>query len=309
MTEFQSPCGYFYEKNGPDLGYNLSTHHSDLQVAWHFAKGTRLQDYFVDKTALWYDWFSYNAVKEPGTSRFYLNKAVETRQQKWYVDSDTLEDPRSSRWTPQAEFVPIARAFVLSKEEYDKRVEHRYNEMRESYPKVNELKTGEFWSFSPYAFLHDGLNHWLPSQNQKDEAIRNLPYLKSENFTEVRSDRRNETTYAFVRRPAYYAIFNAGKIITDQQRYGLGLIWNPITGTILQSQSKSDLAAWGTRTINSAQVYEASDVMATYYSNGQKWKPAPGINPLEGSLSLSYPLGSSQRHIDQVVFRPAVRSA
>jgi hypothetical protein len=34
MTAFQGQVGFFYEKGGPDWGYNLNTHHSDLQVAW-----------------------------------------------------------------------------------------------------------------------------------------------------------------------------------------------------------------------------------------------------------------------------------
>jgi hypothetical protein len=293
MAEFQSPCGYFYEKNGPDWGYNLSTHHSDLHVAWHYAKGTRLQDYFVEQTALFYDWFSYNAVQEPGSPRYYLNKAVETRQQRWFMDTDTLENPSSARWTPQAEFVPMARAFSLSKEEYEASVDRQYKEMRDRYPEVRELRVGDFWTFSPYAFLHNDLIRWLPSQQQKAAAVRELPYLKSEQFTSVRSDRRNNTEHAFLRRPSYYAIFNSGKIITDLQRYGLGLIWNPSMGTVFQSQSNSDIAAWGTKASANPKVYEASDVVATFMVNAQPWKPAPGINPVEGQFSVSYPLGAA----------------
>lgn len=291
MEEFQSPCGYFYEKNGPDWGYNLSTHHSDLQVAWHFAKGTRLQDYFINKTSRWYDWFSYNAVKEPGSSRYYLNKAIETRQQRWFVDTDTLEDPRSARWTPQAAFVPMARAFSLSKEAYERACNQAYQQMRVKYPDVNELKVGEFWGFSPYAFLHHDMDRWLPSQQQKDEAIGNLPYLKNANFIQVRSDRRNGTNYTFVRRPSYYAIYNGGKILTDQQRYGLGLIWNPSMGTVFQSQSRSDSTCWGTKAVGNAQVYEALDVSNSFIVNENPWNPAPGSNEVEGSLRISYPLG------------------
>ncbi len=293
MEEFQSPCGYFYEKNGPDWGYNLSTHHSDLQVAWHFAKGTRLQDYFINKTTRWYDWFSYNAVKEPGSSRYYLNKAIETRTQRWFVDTDTLEDPRSSRWTPQAEFVPSARAFALSKEAYERSCDEAYRRMRVKYPEVDELQVGEFWSFSPYAFVHHGLNHWLPSQQQKNEAIANLPYLKKENFTEIRSDRRNGANYTFVRRPSYYAIFNGGKILTEQQRYGLGLIWNPSMGTVFQSQSRSDSTCWGTKAAGNAQVYEAADVITSFMVNENPWIAAPGSNELEGSVRVSYPLAEA----------------
>jgi hypothetical protein len=292
MEEFQSPCGYFYEKNGPDWGYNLSTHHSDLQVAWNFSRNTRLADYIVEKTSRWYDWFSYNAVKEPGSSRYYLNKAIETRQQEWFVDTDTLEDPHSARWTPQAEMVPMARAFTLSVEEYQDEINEKYKCVMDRYPKVDELKHGEFWSFSPYAFLHQGMNNWLPTKDQKAQAVRELPYLKNENFVEVRSDRRNHTQYSFIRKPSYYAIVNTGKIITDQQRYGLGLVWSPLLGTILQSQSRSDTAAWGTRVTGMDRVFEASGIDATFLVGTQPWNPAPGSNSVQGSFSLSYPSGA-----------------
>ena len=291
MEEFQSPCGYFYEKNGPDWGYNLSTHHSDLQVAWNFARNSRLRQYFIEKVSRWYDWFSYNAVKEPGSSRYYLNRAIETRQQKWFVDTDTLEDPRSSRWTPQAEVVPLARAFALSVGEYEADANEKYRLMTARYPEVDDLQVGEFWAFSPYAFLHDGLNRWLPQPEQKHEAINELPYLKKEDFVEVRTDRRNNTQYSFVRKPAYYAIVNTGRIITDQQRYGIGLIWSSSLGTIFQSQSRSDIAAWGTRAKGHTQVYEASDVNAEFFVDDQPWMAGIGSNSLLGSFSLAYPLG------------------
>jgi hypothetical protein len=47
ITAFQSPAGYFYERGGPDWGYNLGTHHSNLHVAWHYARGTDLEPIFI----------------------------------------------------------------------------------------------------------------------------------------------------------------------------------------------------------------------------------------------------------------------
>jgi hypothetical protein len=136
------------------------------------------------------------------------------------------------------------------------------------------------------------MNNWLPTKDQKAQAVRELPYLKNENFVEVRSDRRNQTQYSFIRKPSYYAIFNTGKIITDQQRYGLGLVWSPLLGTILQSQSRSDMAAWGTRITGKDRVFEASDIDATFLVGTQPWNPAPGSNSVQDSFSLSYPLGA-----------------
>jgi hypothetical protein len=64
-------------------------------------------------------------------------------------------------------------------------------------------------------------------------------------------------------------------------------------GTVFQSQSKSNIGAWGTRGSGNEQVYEASNVEASFYADGKPWRPAPGVNALEKSFSLTYPLGAS----------------
>ncbi len=290
MTEFQSPLGFFYEKGGPDWGYNLNTHHSDLQVAWEYAD-EELRELIIEKTKNWYEWFSYNAIKEPGEMYYYLNKAVETRQQKGFYDPVDLEDPAYQRWIPQAEFIPVAHAFEMSKGEYESSTKKKYNEMLEKYPEVNSLEVGEFNAFTPYAFLHHNMLMWLPSQEQKEEAIENLPYLKDTSFVKLMHDDRSETSYAFVRTPEYYATFSSGKIVTDQQRYGLGLIWTPQLGTIFQSQSRTNEASWGTKAIDSIQVYEASDLIPELLFQELE------VNAPFRSSTLSYNLGENGKKI------------
>ncbi len=292
MTEFQSTAGYFYEKGGPDWGYNLSTHHSDLQVAWEFAGGTELEDMIVKKIRDWYEWFSYNAVKEPDKPLYYLNRAVETRQQKGVYPNNVHEDPAHARWTPQAEFVPEALAFVMSGTEFKNSSQKLHNAMLDQYPEVAPLQVGEFNAFSPYAFLHHGMKMWHPTTEQKRKAIENLPYLRRENFIHVRHDDRNETSYSFIRKPRYYAIFNSGKIITKQQRYGLGLVWNPEAGTIIQSQSRTDVAAYGTMASGMQGVYEASDLIPDFIVDGKPWIPEEGNRDISGDVfEVLYPLG------------------
>ncbi len=44
QPDLQSPCGYMYEADGPDLGYTLNTHHENLQMAYSYWKGTHLGD-------------------------------------------------------------------------------------------------------------------------------------------------------------------------------------------------------------------------------------------------------------------------
>jgi hypothetical protein len=56
----------------------------------------------------------------------------------------------------------------------------------------------------------------------------------------------NRITVTFIRRPTYYAIFNSARSsAAEQQRYGLGLLWNPQMGSVLQTQSVT-VAPWGT---------------------------------------------------------------
>jgi len=292
MIDFQSTAGYFYEKGGPDWGYNLSTHHSDLQVAWEFAGGTDLEDLIIKKTADWYEWFAYNAVKEPDEQVYYLNRAIETRQQKGFYPSTVHEDPAHARWTPQAEFIPEAFAFVMSEIEYQHSNQILFKKMLEYYPEVAPLEVGEFNAFSPYAFLHHGMKMWHPTEQQKNEAIENLPYLRSDNFLHIRHDDRNATTYSFIRKPGYYAIFNSGSIITNQQRYGLGLVWNPSAGAVFQSQSRTDVAAAGTRASGMQGVYEAEDLFPEYTIDGKKWILEPGKNDIRCSeFQVQYALG------------------
>jgi len=292
MTAFQSTVGYFYEKGGPDWGYNLSTHHSDLQVAWEFAVGTELEDLIIKKTGDWYEWFSYNAVKEPDNLTYYLNRAIETRQQKGFY-RNTEDDPAHERRAPQAEFVPEAHAFEMSETEFRNTNHKLHQEMMEKYPEVAQLEPGEFNTFSPYAFLHHGMRMWNPIAEQKREAIENLPYLRQNNFIHVRHDDRNETSYSFIRKPGYYAIFNSGKIITKQQRYGLGLVWNPSTGTVFQSQSRTDVAAFGTKSSGMQGVYEASDLNPEFLTDGKQWIPEAGKNDLTcNEFEVRYELGN-----------------
>lgn len=291
MTEFQGKAGFFYEKGGPDWGYNLNTHHSDLQVAWEYA-GDSLRKMIIEKTERWYDWFSYNAVKEPGDECYYLNRAIETRQQKGTFRSDELLDPALQRWAPQAAFIPVAHAFEMSDTQVRATRKQFYQNMLAAYPEVAEMEVGEFNAFTPYAFLHYGMEQWHPTDEQKQQSVDNLPYLKESEFIHLRFDRRSGTKYLYVRTPGYYATFNHGKIVTSQQRFGLGLIWNDHLGTLFQSQSRTDEAAWGTMSSAESSVYEASDLQAELKYQGKNFRQDEEIQNLEGgTMEVSYKLG------------------
>jgi hypothetical protein len=76
-----------------------------------------------------------------------------------------------------------------------------------------------------------------------------------------------------------------------QQRFGLGLLWSESTGAVLQSQTGSNTAAWGTAAEGAASVYEAAGLTAVYRVGGKVVDPKPGSTDLpSGAVTVTYPL-------------------
>ncbi|HTD21933.1 MAG TPA: hypothetical protein VK738_04730 [Terriglobales bacterium] len=281
MRDFQSPAGFFYEANGPDWGYNSYTHQSNLRSVYHYTRGTDRAGQFIEHERRWFEWLSWNAVPEPDGAGWVLNRAIETRQKKPFLPELT---------EPMAEQIPIARAFAQTDAERLQEISATRRNLVKNWPKVASLQTGEFWSWSPYTFLHRAQFDCRPTQAQRDEARNLLPYVARTNFTHQLMDSRNPMVYTYVRRPSYYAVFNSGKRLLKQQRYGLGLLWSAETGAVLQSQTGDDDATWGTH--SGTNVFEADDLPATFEADGQTVAPAPGSRDLKsGDLVVHYPLG------------------
>jgi hypothetical protein len=289
-TAHQSPAGYFYEAEGPDWGYNLNTHHSDVLAAWQYARGTPLGQRLVDAMRRWYEWFGYNAVPEPGETALTLNRSIETRQRRAVVDEAGPEE--SETGNPLAELVPAARVLGPTREALARRRAERRAELVRRWPAVDSLEVGSFRAFSPYAFLHRSHVRWYPTDADRRAAVAALPHQARDRFTHQRTDSRHRVTFSYVRRPAYYAAFTSGETFTAQQRYGLGLLWVPGAGTVLQSQTGSTATAWGTRVPDTTVVHEAATFPAAYGVGLRAVGPAPGNRDLPGGdFHVHYSLG------------------
>jgi hypothetical protein len=283
--DFQSPAGFFYEAGGVDFGYNFNTHHSNLWMAYHFSRNTELANYFIEEEKRYYEWIKYNAVPEP-SGYYTINRAIEMRQKTATVNSYFI-------YTPLSEAVEGIRAFNVSREEKIQDINKARETLRKQWPNVLPLTLGEFSAFSPYAFLHRRHYTWNPSASQKKEAINKLPYLANTRFIHQKVDIRNPLVFTYIRQAGYYAAFNSGPILRPQQRFGLGLLWHPQAGTFLQSQTDSDIAAWGTKGAKK-NVYEADSIDVHFKLNQSPLTPSAGNHDfLPGILSISYPLKSN----------------
>jgi hypothetical protein len=282
QKDFQSPAGFFYEFNGPDFGYTLYTHHSTQVVAYNYFRGGPLGSLIEDEETKWIDWLSYNLVREPDRSNFVFNRAIETRQQ--HADWDRQD-------SPMGQAVPLARAFSPSVEELNSNARNDRADLAKRWGQFHE-RLGDT-EYTPYEFLTRDCYSWYPTEQQRNDAIAKLPYLASDSFIHQRADSRTPLVCTFVRRPTYYAAFNAGNKITAQQRYGLGLLWNPKAGTVLQSQTDSSEAAWGTCVAGSDTPVEAGNLAASFVIDGVSTNPTIGKRDLpNGNLVVRYGLGN-----------------
>jgi hypothetical protein len=289
VKDFFSPPGFPYENDGPDWSYNLGTHASNQRMARFYT--TRdpsygaMRERLVREEQSFYEWLSYNAVPMPGRNGFVLNRAIETRGH--VANYGMIE----SNFADELE---IVRAFAPTDEEVKARRAKERKSAEQHWPKVEELPVGEFRAYPPYDFLHREHRAIHPTAAQRDAArAKWLPYLARERFNHQRVDDRRDPkpVYTFVRRPSYYAAFNTGNQ-KSEQRLGLGLLWSPQLGALVQSQTGSDTHAWGTRA--GEKLYEAQSLPAKFSSGATEIPTQVGARDLpEGDLVASYDLGST----------------
>jgi len=286
LREHQSPAGYWYEAGGCDWAYTLRTHAGNLLMAWHYACGTDLADAFVQAQSRWAEWMSYNTVFEPDSSTCVLNRAIETRTRGLF----------RRRHDPLAEQVPLLRAFIPTQQEVDQAIERKRRELEENWPDVPDLEIGHHHAYSPHVILNLGHRRWYPTDSQRAAAVAQMPCLAKERFNHLRVDNSRPQAHAFIRRPAYYAVFNAGQKLTGQQRFGLGLLWTERHGALLQSQSASRQEAWGTRAAGADNVFETDLRGATLAVNGKQVAFEPGARDVpDGPLVIAYSLQNEGR--------------
>jgi hypothetical protein len=277
-TELQSPCGYMYEANGPDLGYTLNTHHENLQMAYSYWRGTHLGDILLAEEERWGKWLQYNLLPEPNQPYWVANRSIETRQQHSIFDAVD---------TPLADKCVIMRAFATPPDRRAAKIAAERDKLNKEWPKVDPLKVGEFSALSPYRFLQRAHYDWHPTAEQMTEARKLLRPINENLFVEQLKDTREPIVFTYIRRPGYYAAFaSAPKVITKQQRLGLTFVWTPNNGVLLQSQTSGVDSAWGTKLEGEAPI-EAMGVDAEYS---------------EGNTVMSYALPGGGHK--QVTFAP-----
>lgn len=255
-TDLQSPAGYMYEHDGPDLGYTLNTHHENLQMAYSYWRGTPLGDILIEEENRFGAWLALNIVPEPGQDFYVANRGIESRQK--HATFAPIDTPLADRCT-------VMRAFATSPEERAEQTRAARAKLEQQWPTVDPLPIGEFEALSPYRFLQRAHYNWHPTAGQISEARKLVRPVAETRFVEQLCDTREQFVFTYVRRPAYYAAFaSSPKTVSEQQRLGLTLVWSPSRGVLLQSQTSGGETAWGTSLPGQPIPFEAESVAAAY---------------------------------------------
>jgi hypothetical protein len=283
VTDDQSPAGFFYERSGADFGYS-GVHENNVRAAWPLLRDDpAAASELIESHRRWNDWLSYNYLPIPGSDAYALNAGVQTRT------NFAIAEPRTF---VLAEVVPVSRAMAITREAYQNALADKRRDLARQWGKWPALKVPGSGSYIP-TFVHAAVGEplpWHPSAAQRETARLALPPIASDHFIHQRHDPR-PYTFTYVRRPAYYAAFNSGKIeAPGQQAYGLGLLWNPTFGPAMQSMPKSP-DRWGTILGKKTTTVEQSDLIAKFLIEGKAIDPVEGFRDLpDGDLEIRYTL-------------------
>jgi hypothetical protein len=224
----------------------------------------------------WVEWLAYNAVRDPNGPDYVLNRAIQTRivtYSGFQIEELVLADS-----------IPMARAFARTSTEHQTMHTGARQSLINNWPNIGNLS-----SYSPHHFFSgiDAVN-WRPTEAQRTAAIASLPYLARDRFAHQRVDDRRVFQSTFIRRPSYYAAFNAGNKVSDGQRFGLGLVWNPLMGAVVQTQ-RSTVAPWGTARAG-AQPAESNNFVPTVKVGGTVMQAIAGARdfPNGGTSAVTF---------------------
>ncbi len=82
-------------------------------------------------------------------------------------------------------------------------------------------------------------------------------------------------------------------------RRGIGLLWNPEFGTLIQSQTGSSRFAWGTRRLADDELREAANLEARFSVGETEKESEPGVRDLpEGSFEIEYDVWGGTKRLE-----------
>jgi hypothetical protein len=231
------------------------------------------------------DWFGYNLLREPDGSGWLTYYAVSARTTTADYD-DVIPDPdRTSLASLFVPAIPKLGAFFTARED---RAATRgaWAADPAPVPVLTKLDT------SPRIIAHAGYGEALPSTSEKQVAIRQVPYLRSRDFAEIRRDALTNQDFVYVRHPRYYAgAFFGWRATQDHVHAGPGFLWHPDAGTIIHAQQTAT-GCWST-VLATGHPDAENDLVAAYLVGGNAWG-GEQVRPAGAAVQVRYRMPDSR---------------
>ncbi|WP_113703624.1 hypothetical protein [Nonomuraea lactucae] len=261
-TSGQSPAGFFYEERGMDMNYNFEVMLPEMADAYHQTHDRTL----VDMAAKFTDWLGYNLLREPDGSGYIANVAPSARTSTRFYDEVRSDPDRTALNSLFVPLVPALGAFMTAREDL---AAARSAWAADPAP-VRVLAKQDT---SPRILAHGLYGEAFPTRRRRAAAVAELPYLRSDDFAELRRDQGQD--FLYVRKPRLYAGGYFGTRATSSTRTGLTFLWHPAAGTIVHSLNDNNYACWST--VLPGQKPDSNGPMTAEYFAGE-----PGGTPWTG---------------------------
>ncbi|MDR8412477.1 hypothetical protein MTP10_27580 [Nonomuraea sp. 3-1Str] len=284
-----SSAGFFHEKGGHDMNYNFEVMLPEMADAYQQTSDPNL----VDMARAFTGFLSYNLLREPDGAGYMVNVAPSTRTSaRWYDEVRPDPDRTALNWTFTRQ-VPLLSAFLTAREDL---AEARAAWAASTEPVTPLAKQDT----SPRILTHGLHGEGFPSRRQRAAAIAELPYLRSDDFVELRKDRGQD--FLYVRKPGLYLGGYFGER-ASLARTGLTFLWHPEAGTIICGLNDNNHACWST--VFPGQAPDSDGPLpATYFHGapgGGQWTGGPA----PAAFGIRY--GNANVTTDVLVTRRTVR--
>jgi hypothetical protein len=239
----QSEAG-FYRDGTVAHRYSLEVHSEDL-VGW----GDPATRATIDRMQAGYlDWAQYNLLYDERLDGYAINTAADSRHRGWN-HADELPIGSNDLW---GSVIPQARAYAATREEVQRR---RAAFAEAGWAASVEPLIAPTWAYLDPSIIRDVAlkQEYHPPAAERREAIGTLRPYAGATYTEYRADSVTGQRFVFAKRPAYVVGMGFGEHVNtqygfwDNQRFGLGYLYDPRLGVVIQGQNAPGPGAPRTR--------------------------------------------------------------
>ncbi|RCK68754.1 hypothetical protein DT076_14320 [Desertihabitans brevis] len=274
----QSPAGFLYEPRGMDIAYNLNVTLTEIHEL-HTELGAPVLLPLVRRLA---EWLRYTVVPEPDGAGLVSFASGAARTPMYYLDAVTVDRQQRDLGSVFCSEVPDLAVFYPAREDREAGREA----WAASPEPVPALAPGDT---NPRIPANIPYGEGYPRRRRRDVALRRLPAVRHERFSELRVDPQDQH-YLFVRRPGYYLQAFFGVRPNAVVRAGLGLLWHPRAGTFVHGGQSSNTECWATVLPNGG-TDGASDLTPRYHqgpvSDGRVVEPGR-VGRVHDDLGISW---------------------